>query len=263
MLGELCFRHFQPNAISAEKSESEKHKCVDTNTSQGVPINNPSVLIHCMGIGKIKQQGCSIWVSSILLQHSQIFVFGCFFPLKNPVWLEYSVLVCALYPRECHTLLKIPELSVEARPTVPAHRCAGCWRWCGRTHTLTDCPQIANERRLQGSWTNLLKEPAVYPPLNIKVKSSQQTNYSGLLIHFLLCFNHFQTLHSLVLKSNSATVHRNSKIYPISNCLNLMSNPLNSLIQGSLNCCKYLWGGLCCLIATKGIIMLYVCAYIL
>lgn len=102
-----------------------------------------------------------------------------------------------------------------------------------------------------------------------KYKSSQQTNYSGhlihikLLIHFLLCLNHFQTLRFLLLKSNCATAHMNSKIYPLSNCLNLISNPLNSLIQGSLNCCKYLWGGLCCLIATKGIIMLCVCAYIL
>lgn len=149
------------------------------------------------------------------------------------------------------------------------HRHAGCWRWCGSTHTLADCPQITKGGRLQGSWTNLLKQPAVYPPLNMEVKSSQQANYSGLLIHiqllihFLLCFNHFQTLCSLVLKSNSAAVHRNCKIYPLSNCLNLISNPLNSLIQGSLNCCKYLWGGLCCLIATKGVIILCVCAYIL
>lgn len=149
------------------------------------------------------------------------------------------------------------------------HRRAGCWRRCGSTSTLTNCLQITKERRLQGSWTNLIKELAVYPLLNTKVKSSQLTNCSGLLIHiqllihFLVCFSHFQTLRSLVLKSNSATVQRNCKIYPFSNYLNLISNPLNSLIQGSLNCCKYLWGGLCCLIATKGIIMLCVCAYIL
>lgn len=111
-LGKLFFRHFQPSTISAEESESEKHKCVDTNTSQGVPINNPGVLIHYADIGKIKQQGCSICVSSILLRHSQIFIFGYFLPLINPAWLEFSVLVCALCPRACHMLLKIPELSV-------------------------------------------------------------------------------------------------------------------------------------------------------
>lgn len=112
-LGELFFRHFQPNTNSAEESESEKHKCVDMNTSQGVPINNPGVLIHYIDIGKVKQQGCLLCMSSILLQHSQFFLsLGTFFPLINPVWLEYSVLVCALYLRACHMLLKIPELSV-------------------------------------------------------------------------------------------------------------------------------------------------------
>lgn len=45
-LDELFFRHFQPNTVAAEESESEKHKCVNMNTSQGVPINNPGVLIN-------------------------------------------------------------------------------------------------------------------------------------------------------------------------------------------------------------------------
>lgn len=51
-LGELFFRHFQSNTISPEESEGEKHKCVDMNTGQGVPINNPGVLIHYINIEK-------------------------------------------------------------------------------------------------------------------------------------------------------------------------------------------------------------------
>lgn len=35
----LLQRHFQPNPISAEESEIEKHKCVDINTWQGAPLN--------------------------------------------------------------------------------------------------------------------------------------------------------------------------------------------------------------------------------
>lgn len=84
-LDELFFRHFRANTISPEESESEKHKCVDIKTGQGVPINNPGVLIHHIDIEQIKQQGCSICMSSILLQHSQIFIFWYIFPLTNPV----------------------------------------------------------------------------------------------------------------------------------------------------------------------------------